>query len=161
MNKQTLIFALIFLLFLGYLVTVKTNGGGKSNGVDSVEASSVDSDVKVDIIKKVSLPIKYDSILKGKWMRNDGVLVEYIPSPTNQFQVLNKTTDGNNVLFNVGEIKLKNLVCVDSINNIITCENSLSGVYDQYDDAKIRIIDGEQFMSYYTDAPAHTYTKVK
>jgi hypothetical protein len=97
---------------------------------------------------------------KGKWKREDGVLIEFIGHPTNKFQIMNTIYDGKNIKFSIGNYKLIDISCIDSVNKVFTAKN-LTVDYI-YDNCGIRIIDNNSFLVFYNDgSKGNVYKKVE
>lgn len=164
MNKQTIIFTVIIAIIIGYLVT--TTVVNNDNVV--VTTTTIDSTAILDSIKKNTVIDKsigniprYQKYFTGKWMRDDGVQVEFIGYPTNKFQVINTTYKDKNLFFGIGEYKIINIICDDTLHNIFSAQNLYRGVTSGYSACGIRILSDESFMVFYPDDAGNIYNKIK
>ncbi len=165
MNKQTIIFTVIIAIIIGYLVT--TTVVNNDNVV--VTTTTIDSTAILDSIKKNTIIYnksignipRYQKYFTGKWMRDDGVQVEFIGYPTNKFQVINTTYKDKNLFFGIGEYKIINIICDDTLHNIFSAQNLYRGVTSGYSACGIRILSDESFMVFYPDDAGNIYNKIK
>ena len=152
MNKQTLIFFVVFLLFIGWLI--------KSHKSKIEPVVSNPADVEANVVNKNKLefiPTKYDSIFKGKWKKNESLLVEYIPTPSNMFQIIDDATQDR---YSTGQYIINDMVCNDSINNIFTVRYILGD--DVVSTMGLRLTSDTSFILYSFDVNGcDRYTKIK
>lgn len=113
-------------------------------------------------------PIKIDESpylnrLSGKWMRmSDNQKIEYLPSPTNIFSVLNTKYKNDNYeflgyLYKEGDIQFSDISLTDSTNNIFEADMK-NGDGTSY--VNLRILN-DTILKAYNTTILETYIKIK
>ena len=134
MNKQTIWFFVIGFILIGgfsYALYKKTSN-----------------------IKPTYQVEQYDSLFMGKWKRTDGLMLEYIKSPTCKFQVIEeKVFSTQGTRFFVGQYKYYDIKIIDYKNKIFKLKSISSvdvdddGEYYVYD-VEIRLLNDSVIMVY-------------